>query len=180
MARALPGRGGKPLHGGEPREGHHRPFTAQQISDKITERSAADLNAEVRILYQSIEGLHDACPTNTGDWYFTGTIRRPVACAVDGPSSPNPMEGRSVRGLPGRRAQRTSPPSPSSASSRHCPGVQSRSFMHHQASVARHAMDFGASFQHTPRHQVQFAATPAAPAHGLVPSGDASGAGRQM
>ncbi|WP_124979328.1 amidophosphoribosyltransferase [Nonlabens xiamenensis] len=49
------------------------PFTDQEISDKIGELlSDEDLNAEVKIIYQTVENLHQACPKNMGDWYFTG------------------------------------------------------------------------------------------------------------
>lgn len=48
-------------------------FTADQISDKIAEiLTPVGMKAKVQIIYQSIEGLHDACPGHTGDWYFTG------------------------------------------------------------------------------------------------------------
>ncbi|MBD0779387.1 amidophosphoribosyltransferase [Maribacter sp. ANRC-HE7] len=51
----------------------YAPFTAQQISDKIGELlSPIDIKAEVKIIYQTIENLHEACPKNLGDWYFTG------------------------------------------------------------------------------------------------------------
>ncbi len=49
------------------------PFTANEISLKIAELlSPVDINADVEILYQNIENLHQACPKNLGDWYFTG------------------------------------------------------------------------------------------------------------
>jgi amidophosphoribosyltransferase len=52
----------------------YEPFTHQQISKKIAQMLSDDnhLNAEVRIVYQTIENLHKACPRHTGDWYFTG------------------------------------------------------------------------------------------------------------
>jgi len=76
----------------------YRPFTAAQISDKITELlTPPDLNAEVRILYQSIEGLHAACPMNTGDWYFTGDYPTPGGMRVVDRAFINYMEGRNVR-----------------------------------------------------------------------------------
>lgn len=51
----------------------YEPFTAEEISKKIAEMLRPnDVNAEVDIIYQSIEGLKDACPNNSGDWYFTG------------------------------------------------------------------------------------------------------------
>jgi amidophosphoribosyltransferase len=51
----------------------YSPFTAEQISNKISELlSDESLNAEVTIIFQSVENLHKACPKNLGDWYFTG------------------------------------------------------------------------------------------------------------
>ncbi|MCF7559478.1 amidophosphoribosyltransferase [Sabulilitoribacter multivorans] len=49
------------------------PFTDEQISDKISELlSDESINAEVKIIFQSVENLHMACPEHLGDWYFTG------------------------------------------------------------------------------------------------------------
>lgn len=51
----------------------YAPFTDEEISAKISELlKPADVNAEVDIIYQSVEKLHKACPNHTGDWYFTG------------------------------------------------------------------------------------------------------------
>ncbi len=51
----------------------YAPFTANEISQKIGELlSPDDIKAEVQIIYQTIESLHQACPKNLGDWYFTG------------------------------------------------------------------------------------------------------------
>ncbi|HSJ11099.1 MAG TPA: hypothetical protein VK916_00330 [Gillisia sp.] len=51
----------------------YEPFTDQQISDKIAELlSDPEVKTEVKILYQTVENLHKACPKNLGDWYFTG------------------------------------------------------------------------------------------------------------
>ncbi|UZO81781.1 amidophosphoribosyltransferase [Aquimarina sp. ERC-38] len=48
-------------------------FTDQQISDKIADLlSDTNVKAEVRIIYQTVDHLHQACPKNLGDWYFTG------------------------------------------------------------------------------------------------------------
>ncbi|WP_292889231.1 amidophosphoribosyltransferase [Nonlabens sp.] len=49
------------------------PFTNQEISDKIGELlSDEDIKAEVKVIYQTVDNLHKACPKNLGDWYFTG------------------------------------------------------------------------------------------------------------
>ncbi|MEO4004038.1 amidophosphoribosyltransferase [Flavobacterium sp. CAU 1735] len=51
----------------------YAPFTDQEISDKIAEMlTSSDVNAEVKIIFQTVENLHTACPKNLGDWYFTG------------------------------------------------------------------------------------------------------------
>ncbi|WP_431132871.1 amidophosphoribosyltransferase [Psychroserpens mesophilus] len=48
-------------------------FTADQISDKIAELiSDTSVKAKVKTIFQPIENLHEACPKNLGDWYFTG------------------------------------------------------------------------------------------------------------
>ncbi|WP_308993628.1 amidophosphoribosyltransferase [Mariniflexile litorale] len=49
------------------------PFTDEQLSDKIAELlSDESIKAEVKIIFQSVENLHKACPEHLGDWYFTG------------------------------------------------------------------------------------------------------------
>jgi amidophosphoribosyltransferase len=72
----------------------YRPFTAEQISDKISEiLRPDDLNADLKILYQSIEGLHHACPDHQGDWYFTGDYPTPGGNKVVNKAFINYMEG---------------------------------------------------------------------------------------
>ncbi|WP_297869119.1 amidophosphoribosyltransferase [uncultured Flavobacterium sp.] len=51
----------------------YAPFTDQEVSDKIAEMlTPEDTKAHVKIIYQTVEDLHKACPKNLGDWYFTG------------------------------------------------------------------------------------------------------------
>jgi amidophosphoribosyltransferase len=51
----------------------YAPFTAVQISDKIAEMlKTAEVKADVEVIFQTIEGLHEACPDHSGDWYFSG------------------------------------------------------------------------------------------------------------
>ena len=51
----------------------YAPFTANEISAKISELlTPKNIQAEVQIIYQTIEGLHAAIPNHKGDWYFTG------------------------------------------------------------------------------------------------------------
>jgi len=56
----------------------YAPFTEDEISQRIGELlTPKKINAEVQIVYQSIENLHKACPKNLGDWYFTGDYPTP-------------------------------------------------------------------------------------------------------
>jgi len=49
------------------------PFTDEEISDKIaTLLSHKSISAEVKLIFQTVDNLHKACPKNLGDWYFTG------------------------------------------------------------------------------------------------------------
>lgn len=76
----------------------YKPFTAQEISDKITQLlTPANINAEVQIIYQSIEGLHASCPNHKGDWYFTGDYPTPGGNKVANRSFINYMQGKNVR-----------------------------------------------------------------------------------
>jgi amidophosphoribosyltransferase len=51
----------------------YAPFSYNEVSNKISELlKPKGLNADLKIIYQSISGLHKACPSNTGDWYFSG------------------------------------------------------------------------------------------------------------
>ncbi|WP_152286200.1 amidophosphoribosyltransferase [Flavicella marina] len=51
----------------------YTPFTATQISDKIAEMlKTTNVKADVEVIFQTIEGLHEACPDHLGDWYFSG------------------------------------------------------------------------------------------------------------
>ena len=51
----------------------YEPFTVDEINKKIVEMlRPADMQAPIELVFQSIEGLHKACPNHPGDWYFTG------------------------------------------------------------------------------------------------------------
>ena len=53
-------------------------FTPEEISDKIVELlTPSDCKAEIRIVYQTLDGLHNACPNHLGDWYFSGDFPTP-------------------------------------------------------------------------------------------------------
>jgi amidophosphoribosyltransferase len=76
----------------------YEPFTAVEISKKIAELLKPEgTNAEVEIIYQTIEGLHIACPQNKGDWYFTGDYPTPGGNKVVNRAFINYVEGRNER-----------------------------------------------------------------------------------
>ncbi|MBE6340657.1 MAG: amidophosphoribosyltransferase [Bacteroidales bacterium] len=76
----------------------YRPFTAEEISAKIAQMLTPDtMNAEVEIVFQTIENLHIACPNDTGDWYFTGNYPTPGGNKVVNTSFINYIEGRNQR-----------------------------------------------------------------------------------
>jgi len=56
----------------------YKPFKDEEITDKIAEiLTPEDVRTEVKIVFQSLEGLHQACPGNGGDWYFSGDYPTP-------------------------------------------------------------------------------------------------------
>jgi amidophosphoribosyltransferase len=76
----------------------YAPFTAEEISDKIAELlTPPDIKAEVKIVYQSIENLHKACPNHLGDWYFTGNYPTPGGNKVVNKAFINYVEGKNER-----------------------------------------------------------------------------------
>ena len=73
-------------------------FTADEISEKIAEILSVNVqNAKVKIIYQSIENLHQACPNHTGDWYFTGKYPTPGGNRVVNNAFINFYEGNKKR-----------------------------------------------------------------------------------
>ena len=76
----------------------YQPFTNEQISVKIAKILRGDtIKAEVEIIFQTIEGLHKACPKNLGDWYFSGNYPTPGGNRVVNRAFMNFYEGKSVR-----------------------------------------------------------------------------------
>ena len=76
----------------------YEPFTAEQISDKIAELLKTDaIKSEVKIIFQSIENLHRACPNDPGDWYFTGDFPTPGGMKVVNKAFMNFYEGKKER-----------------------------------------------------------------------------------
>lgn len=77
----------------------YKPFTLDEISKKIAELiTPKELNIPVDVIYQTIESLHEACPNNKGDWYFTGNYPTPGGNRVCNKAFMNFMEGKNVRG----------------------------------------------------------------------------------
>jgi amidophosphoribosyltransferase len=73
-------------------------FTYEEISDKIADIvKPADMKAELKVVFQTVEGLHRAIPNHSGDWYFTGNYPTPGGMLVANKSYVNFMEGRLVR-----------------------------------------------------------------------------------
>ena len=73
-------------------------FTAEEISKKISELlTPKGMKAEVEIIFQTIEGLHNACPDHLGDWYFTGDYPTPGGNKVVNKAFIYYMEGKNVR-----------------------------------------------------------------------------------
>jgi amidophosphoribosyltransferase len=76
----------------------YKPFTAAEVSDKIAEMLRnSEIKAEVKIVYQSVENLHEACPGSKGDWYFTGNYPTPGGNKVVNTSFINYIESRNER-----------------------------------------------------------------------------------
>ena len=77
----------------------YKPFTPEEISDKIAQLiTPSNIQIPVEVIYQTIEDLHECCPTNTGDWYFTGNYPTPGGNRVCNKAFLNYIEGVNVRG----------------------------------------------------------------------------------
>ena len=77
----------------------YKPFTVEEISKKIAQLITPDeVKVPVDVIYQTIEDLHESCPTNLGDWYFTGNYPTPGGNRVVNNAFLNYMEGKNVRG----------------------------------------------------------------------------------
>jgi amidophosphoribosyltransferase len=74
-------------------------FTIDEITNKIAELvTPKNLGVPVQVIYQTIENLHSACPSNLGDWYFTGNYPTPGGNKVVNKAFMNYVEGKNVRG----------------------------------------------------------------------------------
>ena len=76
----------------------YKPFTHEEVSARISSLlTAENIRSEVQIVYQTIEGLHQACPNDTGDWYFTGNYPTPGGNKVVNTAFIDYIEGRDKR-----------------------------------------------------------------------------------
>jgi amidophosphoribosyltransferase len=76
----------------------YAPFTAEEISARVAKLvTPADCNAEVEVIFQTIEDLHQACPGNTGDWYFSGDYPTPGGNRVSCKAFINYVQGLNER-----------------------------------------------------------------------------------
>jgi len=72
--------------------------TEKCISKKIAQIvTPEDIDIEVDVIFQTIEGLHQSCPDHTGDWYFSGNYPTPGGNKVVNKAFVNFMEGRDER-----------------------------------------------------------------------------------
>ena len=77
----------------------YKPFSLEALSKKIAQLiTPKDISIPVDVIYQTIEDLHESCPTNLGDWYFTGNYPTPGGNRVVNKAFINYMEGKNVRG----------------------------------------------------------------------------------
>jgi len=76
----------------------YEPFTDQEISDRIAKIiTPKGTRAEIKVLYQTLDNLHIACPDHTGDWYFSGDYPTPGGNKVVNKAFVNWMEGKKDR-----------------------------------------------------------------------------------
>ncbi|MBU0696643.1 MAG: amidophosphoribosyltransferase [Bacteroidetes bacterium] len=76
----------------------YAPFTPEEISIKIAEIiTPKEVEAKVEVIYQTLEGLHEACPDHLGDWYFSGDYPTPGGNKVVNKAFMNWMEGKNSR-----------------------------------------------------------------------------------
>jgi amidophosphoribosyltransferase len=77
----------------------YKSFTNEEITKKIAQLiTPPEIKIPIELIFQTIESLHDACPNNLGDWYFTGNYPTPGGNRVVNKSFMNYMEGKNQRG----------------------------------------------------------------------------------
>lgn len=73
----------------------YEPFTQDEVSKKIAEMlTPSDVDCPVELVYQTIDGLHKACPNHSGDWYFSGNYPTPGGNRLVNKAFINYYEGR--------------------------------------------------------------------------------------
>lgn len=77
----------------------YKPFSLDEISAKIAQLiTPKEVQVPVDVIYQTIEALHESCPGNLGDWYFTGNYPTPGGNRVCNRAFMNYLEGKNIRG----------------------------------------------------------------------------------
>lgn len=75
----------------------YAPFSAEELSKQIALMlTPSEVKCEVELVYQTIEGLHEACPNHTGDWYFTGNYPTPGGNRLVNKAFINYYEGKEI------------------------------------------------------------------------------------
>jgi amidophosphoribosyltransferase len=73
----------------------YKPFTQEEVSKMIAKMlTPAGVDCPVELIYQTIDGLHEACPDHAGDWYFTGDYPTPGGNKLVNQAFINYYEGR--------------------------------------------------------------------------------------
>jgi amidophosphoribosyltransferase len=76
----------------------YEPFTDKEISAKIAQMlTSPEINAEVEIIYQTLDGLHEAVPNHPGDWYFSGNYPTPGGTRLVNQAYINYFEGNTEK-----------------------------------------------------------------------------------
>ena len=77
----------------------YEPFTDQEVSDQIARIiTPVETKAQVKVIYQTLDNLHKACPDHLGDWYFSGNFPTPGGNKVVNRAFVNWIEGKNQRG----------------------------------------------------------------------------------
>jgi amidophosphoribosyltransferase len=76
----------------------YEPFTVEEINNKIVEMlRPKDMKSPVELVFQSIEGLHKACPNHPGDWYFTGNYPTPGGTRLCNQAFVNYIDSKQIK-----------------------------------------------------------------------------------
>jgi len=76
----------------------YAPFAQLEVSEKIAQLlTHSSIKCPVKIIFQTVEGLHQACPAHKGDWYFSGDYPTPGGNRVVNRAFMNYYEGKSER-----------------------------------------------------------------------------------